>query len=257
MPRGSSSVSHRPACANGRTPRTASSVRRAWSSVDRLDVGARDHDVLDADFAQPQDVVQHRPLVGRERRHRRRRRSAARRPGPRAGAPVHCGLRTVRKRAPEARAGRLSAGSLLRRTRYCRCRRRVAVLGVGYLCRRGPAGVECSFIVSSGIQDRVGVPHRDQKGQASARMRVSSRFHLLGLVVLDVVVAEKMQKAVNDQMREMVVDSACPVRAASRATVSRASTISPSIGPACRPGRAERPERTARWSACPCRATRR
>ena len=34
--------------------------------LDRLDVGARHHDVLDAHLAQPQDVVEHRPLAGRK-----------------------------------------------------------------------------------------------------------------------------------------------------------------------------------------------
>ena len=34
--------------------------------VDGLDVGARHHDVLDAQFAQPEDVVEHRAFFGRE-----------------------------------------------------------------------------------------------------------------------------------------------------------------------------------------------
>jgi hypothetical protein len=40
----------------------------AEAGVDRhcLDVGARDHDVVDAGLAQAEDVVQHRPLFRRE-----------------------------------------------------------------------------------------------------------------------------------------------------------------------------------------------
>ncbi|MNE28038.1 hypothetical protein D3C80_1214650 [compost metagenome] len=34
--------------------------------VHRLDIGARHHDVLDAHFAETEDVVQHRPLIGRK-----------------------------------------------------------------------------------------------------------------------------------------------------------------------------------------------
>ena len=35
--------------------------------IDRFDIDARDHDVLDTDLAEAEDVVEHRPLFGRER----------------------------------------------------------------------------------------------------------------------------------------------------------------------------------------------
>ena len=35
--------------------------------IDRLDIGARNHQVLDTDLAEPEDVVQHGAFVGRER----------------------------------------------------------------------------------------------------------------------------------------------------------------------------------------------
>ena len=44
----------------------AQQLAQRGAELDRLDVGARDHDVLDADFAQSQDVVEHRPFAGRE-----------------------------------------------------------------------------------------------------------------------------------------------------------------------------------------------
>ena len=36
------------------------------ADVDGIDVGARHHDIVDADLAQPEDVGQHRPFFGRE-----------------------------------------------------------------------------------------------------------------------------------------------------------------------------------------------
>ena len=52
--------------------------------------------------------------------------------------------------------------------------------------------------------------------------------------------------------------ASCLRRSASRATVSQASTMSPSSGALGRSrSRRRRRERTARWSACPCRASAR
>ena len=90
------------------------------------------------------------------------------------------------------------------------------------------AGSGMSFIVVRSVS--ISVTRRDREWQASPSAAPLDRFHRLGLRVVLVVMAEKMQHAMDNEMRRYGAPAAClPVPPRAR-TVSAASTISPSIG---------------------------
>ena len=99
----------RPAGANGRPSRNRlEQFGERRCSADRDDVGARHHDVVDADAAEAEHVLEHRPLLRREvRRPRRSRRARPR--GPRGSSRGPSG-RSARQQSvvPARRAPRLS-----------------------------------------------------------------------------------------------------------------------------------------------------
>ena len=199
--------------------------------LDRLDVGARHHDVLDAHFAQAQDVVEHRPLVGREGRRRRPRSRPARRRGPRAGwtpllVPEQTASDASKRRSCAAKPCRLRRPILGPSGTRTRSVFRLSAFALPVSGRAAVSGL--SFIVVRSVS--IPVTRRDRQCQASPAHARLQRFHLLGLVVGLVIVAEKMQEAMHHQMGEMVRRAAClPVPP--RARPSRAaSTMSPSIG---------------------------
>ena len=238
---------HRPACANGRIPRRGIiSSPMVMSDLDRLDIGARHHDVFDAHFAEAQDVVEHGPFVGRERLVIARRRRQARRRSPRAGR-CRCGARTGRHAIPEGRmlrlggraAGRYSDWSLFR-----------SVGGSAALPASAAGFLVCrSWFQINRLLSRIGI-----RMPSLAKMPSLERFHLFGFGISLVIIAEKMQKTMHEEMGEMVRRTACLEFGLARHRLRARGRCRPASAGSGPPRRTEKPGKTGRWSACPCRA---
>ncbi len=101
------------------------------------------------------------------------------------------------------------------RKAWSHCRRRSGRQSL--VCRSSSSG-QLIFLVT----------RRDREWQALQALALE-RFHLLGLGVGLVIVAEQMQQAVDDEMGDMVLERLV-FQSRFLATVSAASTMSPSIG---------------------------
>ena len=198
-------------------------IAEADVDIDRLDIGARHHDVVDAHLAETKDVGEHRPLFRREAGgdilggERVGKIFADRAGALEADGGAQPSIQRLFGRAPRLAAGRPAVRCCL----ACRCR------------SSGPTAV--------GIGDA-------EAGEYSG----FELLHHRRLAVVLVVVAEKMEETVDDEMGEMVVEGdvfrlrprgRCLQR---RGRCRRAAGRTLPLSPAA-------PGTKARWSRCPCR----
>ena len=218
----------------------------------RDDVGARHHDVVDPAPAQRQDVGEHGALLRREAGSRRARRS----PAPSADVRARRAGLPAEQRAQHAREPAV-AGS---RRRGAGCgtgaagsRVRSAALWLGCdLARRcrawrvGRSGVRCELRVR---RYGSGTPSRARIARSSCSIVSASRVGL-------VIVAQQVEKSMHGEMGEMMVERLALGRGLARdGLVGDRDVAERFAAPA--PRLPARPETTARWSACRCRASAR
>ena len=199
----------------------------AQAAVDRhaLDVGARHHDVVDPQLAEAQRVAdQLAPLLAE------------------GGRPLLLGLgdQLLERLAHPAGFGLAAPGEIAHPAHEAVEERWLRRLPLGQLPHgRGRRAV--------GIGDA-------EPGQQLDL----ARLHRLRLGVGLVIEAEQMQRAVDQEVGQMVGQRLALPRPPRARLVSNATTTSPrSRGPArCPPSPGRRRGRTARWSAGPCRDSR-
>ena len=194
----------------------------------RIDVGARHHDVVDAHVAQAEDVGEHQPALrakSRRRRHRCRERLG--------DVLANGALRLQPDRDLEAlEPAFLAALGWLGRAA-------TVGFGLGFAARFGGvdrahcpwSALAASRALATGV--RIGDAERGQYSRFQP-------FHDRRLGIVEMIVADKMQKAMDYQMGKVVGRASSPGPPPRAPMVSRARTISPRSGPK-RPARRRSP----------------
>ena len=183
--------------------------------------------------------------------------ACSRRNGAGCAASAARPARGRRPSAPRPRGSR----SLPRsgRAASLRCRRRTARrAGRARSCgpvRRVAADCRRPWDLGLHLAHMIGIGDAERR-RARARSTASIASASASLVM---VVAEQMQRAVDDQMRGMSLRPRCPSPPPRRADAVREDDVAEQTRRAlgrARAARARPSGRTGRWSACPCRARR-